>query len=504
MLRTSHANGRRRGVILIVVLSLLVLFAIVGITFVLVSDQLALSARIAREAETTFRPNSDPEGAFAYFLGQLVYDAPDDERGIYSGLRGHSFARTMYGYNDQTPYMNNEAFSGVGRMHLPSPFAGNGSAGQAQWLDYMVNHTYFAGDGFLLDPERTIWRNGNVPKTAPFVSAAAPYTYPDHNSFFLGMQNPTDGKIQVQSYHRPWLFGPLSQANPNWTNASGKYLTLRPRPAENPGFPYPEDPGGAGSIGGDVKNLLGAPGGNDSIWIDVGAPVMTSADGRKYKMLFAPLILDMDGRINITVAGNARAAGNAHASHQGWGPWEINPQRVLAGGAAELQQILDGTPFNATSGQPYRTAGRYGSDRRPGVSGNQAPTGTGPRVWGQVDFDAIDDGTGAIGSPFLLPGEATTLPYQPYPSFPPAFGNGSNAERLDHPLLYNPFRPYNDDRALAASNMASLLRRGGTGSQGLTTELSHLLPQTYNDVHRRNLITTHSADIDRPGATPYV
>lgn len=476
--------------ILIVVLSLLTLFAIVGITFVLVADSHALSSKLAREAETTFRPDMDPEAAFSMFLGQLVYDVEDDERGIYSGLRSHSFARTMYGYNDAEVAGNDKAFSGVGRPRIPGPIL-NGPP-----LANIVNFTYFSTDGFLLDPERTAWRTSpSQTKQGAYLSAAVPYTYPDQHSFFLAMQKPSDGSILVPSFHRPFLFGNLANTNPNWTNVAGKYLTVRPRPAEHPGFPYPED------LGGDVKNMIGAPGGNDSIWIDIGAPVMTSADGRKYKMLFAPLILDLDNRINLNVHGNLRAGGSpgtTHASHQGWGKWEVNPARVLLNN--ELRNLIQGTPNTGNA----RMGGRYGSDRQPGVTGSLAAGGTSPRPWGPVDFDAIDDGTGSLAQRFLLPGENTTLVYQTYPSFNAAFGNGSVAERTDHPLLYNPFRPYNDDRGFAASNLAALLRRGDTGGQGLTSELARLLPTTIADTRRRNLLTTHSYDIDRPGATPYI
>ena len=95
------------------------------------------------------------------------------------------------------------------------------------------------------------------------------------------------------------------------------------------GFPLP-DPAG----GGDVKNLVGSPGNNDSIWMDLGYPVMTTPDGRIFKPLFAPLIMDLDNRVNVNVHGNVRGSGTGlslhhapiptHRSNQGWGPWEVN------------------------------------------------------------------------------------------------------------------------------------------------------------------------------------
>src|SRR5438874_932078 len=95
--RLDHRSAPRKGVILIVVLSMLTLFAIVGITFVLVANSQAESARLGKAGENNDRPDIDPELAFSLFLSQMIYDVQDDDIGIQSGIRGHSFARTMYG-----------------------------------------------------------------------------------------------------------------------------------------------------------------------------------------------------------------------------------------------------------------------------------------------------------------------------------------------------------------------------------------------------------------------
>src|SRR5207244_4219120 len=194
--------------------------------------------------------------------------------------------------------------------------------------------TYFKNDpqlqglpDFVRDPERINPGAGSSPRSnlgqppGPFTGGFnVPYTYPDLNNMFLAAVK-ADGTVLSQSFHRPYSgFGSLDPNNPNWTDTTKpwlKYMVMRPRPADNDpqNFPSPED------AGGDVRNLPpGLPGflyidpntgqpayaNNDSIWMDLGAPVMTQRNGTKVKPLFAPLIIDLDNRINLNVAGNVR------------------------------------------------------------------------------------------------------------------------------------------------------------------------------------------------------
>jgi hypothetical protein len=439
----------RHGVILLVVITLLTLFAVVGLAFVLYAQSEAQAARLAREAETLTRPDTDPELLLNYFLGQLLYDVKDDESGVYSAMRGHSLARLMYGYDPDTP--NDRPFNGVGRLHTygagveyggnnPSPPMYMNPFYLAPFQDAqgkpgnpiddfdLVNYTFFRddpqvgavfGSPFLRDPERinplpnsgpprnwwptaarpAPWRTDPSQPLGPYTGGVnAPYTYPDANNLFLAAVR-ADGTVLLPSFHRPWLgMDTMDPANPafwkwksNTDQSSGsgqgrpmpwlKYQTLRPRPADHPDFPLPEDGGG------DVKNLAGSPGtllpgtsppqywANDSIWIDLGFPVLTDPQGLRYKPLFAPLIVDLDNRVNLNVAGNVRGAGGSHASHQGWGPWEMNPGHVLDHPANESANLLLGT-----AGQ----AGRYGANQQPGTGGFAPGLGTVPHFHARV------------------------------------------------------------------------------------------------------------------------
>src|SRR5262249_32262611 len=124
LMRTQAQTERRRGVILLVVLAMLTLLAIMGISFVLYANAQAEAGRIGVQVEnlnttgTTGLPTLDTQ-TIPLFLGQLIYDVPDDSSGVYSGLRGNSLARSMYGYLVGT--MNDKPFTGSGWLRGNSP-----------------------------------------------------------------------------------------------------------------------------------------------------------------------------------------------------------------------------------------------------------------------------------------------------------------------------------------------------------------------------------------------
>lgn len=508
----------RPGVILLVVITLLTLFAVVGVTFVLFAQAEASSARVYREGEALVRPDMDPEMLLAYFLNQLVYDVPDDAGGAFSALRGHSLARSMYGYNSDVGASNNVPFNGAGRLRYQQAFGGIGN----QENFNLVNFQYFGGDSFLRDPERFGSRANLAAPSGPWAGGYnVPYTYPDLNNVYLAAMQ-ADGKVLTQSYHRRWVFNPNhalnDPTNPNWTNAAGKYLILRPRPSDHtPQFPYPEDGGG------DVKNRGDAPGyfdpvtqqwcNNDSIWIDLNFPVMKLPDGRRFKALFAPFIEDLDNRININVHGNVYglAPGQCglspdqshHISNQGWGPWEVNYEKVVS---AMEGALPEGRHLFVGNGP---TKGRYDF----------------PNFWGQWTFAVPEDPyvpkgpfysrtdfdmDWPYGITFRAPGGTTSC--FPDLQYWNPYSNGNFYETQSHPLMYNFFDPPNNymygatmqDRRFGPSHLEALLRYGDKGSPALTSDLFKLCPQSFGNPRTRRMVTTHAFDIDRPGVTPWV
>jgi hypothetical protein len=548
--RNPSTPVNRRGLVLLVVLALLTLFMVVALTFVYYADNELESSKLALTGQAVSQPDLDPETAGFYALGQILYGtqsgAPNiglapgfayDADGLYSMIRGHELARTIYGFRDDPLAENSWAFSGTGRLHQNPSFLTNagltvGPMGQDDF--FLVNYMGWnlampgqpPGPNNPVLPYRDPERNGT--RTSPIAPYAAnsftgtanpPYTYPDLNNMLLAAVDPS-GNILAISGHREALFGRLDDPNNvNWNNPEGKHLILRPRPADNPplvvngvtkpGFPMPEE------RWGDVKNLIGAPGGNDSIWIDIGAPVQTLPDGRKYKMLIAPLIMDLDGRVNLNVHGNilGKDANNntVHASNQGLGKWEINLSKVLNADAAPPQEWKNVFLGNQPKG-PY---GRYGLDMQPVASGSSAAAFRSSPYYSRLDFNARNDPPNPPqpSAPLQVPiygnpAPANSPPLSLFPSFLAAGGYGdglpASGELLNHPLLYNFFRAGGDDRVFPASSMEAVLRYGDTNSPALTSDLFRLMPVNLTNPQVRRLVTTHSSDIDRPGILPYI
>lgn len=345
---SSRMDTRRRGVVLLVVMAMLALFASLALSFVFYADAEAVASQLQCDSMAQPRPDIDPELLAAYFLGQLIYDTDNP----YSALRGWSLARSMYGHNFDpknpgAPSPNFTPYNGIGRSSL-------------SYVDPLYNVDNFTLVNYQnftdpADPNTNLQRRpewigyGNppagTPSPAPFRylgGANAPWTAYDTNSMFLAAVK-ADGTVLLPSFSRPW--------NQTGHGGATKYQQLSPDAAWNPAFTTPDQdlPGGP-----HVKNLEFSPGSatvlgqsnNDSYWLDLGFPIMTAPNGIRYKPLFAPLVVDLSNRLHLWAHGNRLGAGSTHVSNQGHGATEVNLLNGLS--AAILPPPSAGNPPGAS------------------------------------------------------------------------------------------------------------------------------------------------------------
>ena len=552
----NNQQNRRKGMILLVIIAFLALFTIMGLTYLLYADaQLRFSIdEIKRLDKRNYRSfDLSTEYLLNFFLERFIYDQPDREadpyatatgginyepQSVYSALRGHSLARNMYGYNERVGIyagqpailagVNDRAFSGSGKLaNKQVTIPGTSVTG---FENLFVNSTYFKsfGQTQIIDPERGARSSSTVP--ANYSSSwNAPYTYPDYNNIYLawlrsdGALNQYGSMVMKASFSTESTFGKMdasglpaftSTPNPNWFNDQGRYMSIRPRPVDNliPAdyaaaagnqgqlnqiinqrilegnlIPYP------GADGMDVKNLESYPGGNDSIWIDVGSPVFYNIDGRKIKILIAPLIVDLDSRINLNVVGNNMIAGS-HGSNQGWGPWEINPKNI-------------NNAINPT--------GKFLSNA------NSFPVSE----LAKVDFNggrdiASDPMTGLpVAGPAVFPGQnkagTSVTSFQSFPNYPS--GNFGNLARVPDPIYelrnhastWNPF--LTGSMFYSTNDLQNLVRWSGKGSSPSGSGIANSAPAVFGPsdpsnvayLKNRNLVTSLSIDFSKPGFVPY-
>src|SRR5262245_33586106 len=223
LIQTNRTRtSARRGIVLLVVIAMLALFAALGLSFVYYAQAEADASLLSTQAQNQRIADIDPEFLMSYALGQLIHDAEDmvqygNYHGVASSLRGHSLSRTMYGYSrngNAAPYpLNATPFNGMARPNLTDPSIN-------ETAEKLINFKYFPADGFIRDPghyaDSTKGETNRKLPTDPVILAYRgenpSWTYADVNNVVLGQMN-AKGEILIQSCWRPWTANALLGSN---------------------------------------------------------------------------------------------------------------------------------------------------------------------------------------------------------------------------------------------------------------------------------------------------
>ncbi|KLU05097.1 hypothetical protein RISK_002859 [Rhodopirellula islandica] len=263
----------------------------------------------------------------------------------------------------------------------------------------------------------------------------------------------------------------------------------------------------------------------DSIWVDMGLPLVTSPEGKLLRPLIAPMIRDMSGRLNVNAHGNYALinqgagvnqivgdwAGTAGVSQfafrgLGFGPAEIN----IPGTATQLFPLLRGR-YQVGSATSEMVPGRTGVDAlgiltasaRPaslvgaGVYGNSVdPYGRGGYAMSlSGDLVPANDGDTAVLSPVDL-GEA--LGDDPATT---SFVEPTSDELVDNPYESDPTGRLSGDRRYTEDELEAIVRANEFDSEMLPTRLTELVrPLVTAEPGLVNAITTTSLSDDSPYA----
>jgi len=423
--------------LLLVVLSMLVIFVLIAITFVLVSSQEKDAAKAAAKRAVT---GTDPQRLLDGAMYQLVRDTEDPA----SKMKGHSLLRDIYGDGGddgiELDLARDVAFTDIVANGQFVTIQGKPADGEPP-LSVDTDHyngrilTFIRGPwsgvstrvidyvGASSDPSTShvftllvpgdLSLTTNLPTTkdgTQFIVNGRPF------DGFRFERNAATGSMVVikdvnESYdaadvENMFLAAQIPDAAdpsriqfniPSFDRSASGGLSLRPKRDDNPNFPKllaPYD----GSLDtppkrhphGDVDN--DGDGRVDSIWMDLGYPVTRAKDGRLAKPLFAILCVDLDGRLNLNAHDSNRTSDFLTTFLGRWTP-------ITAAG----EQPLSGLP----KGQGYGPAdihldslfpnGKTDPEFRQLLVGT--PTGTTPSIPGRYGFFTT------TSNPPVLPGE---------------------------------------------------------------------------------------------------
>lgn len=404
--RSSVLDPRsRRGVVLIVVLGMLAALALLGIAFTTFSAQEEKSSINFTIAFQNPRVDLDPAVLFLEAVGQLVADSNNP----HSAIRGHSFLIRMYG--------NNSDFNRNGLLDIRErwfhAYDGPGDLGDTKNgvpIDFNFQ--------FNERPLQSIWDSTNN-KWVPGGGFDVDHTYPDHQNMSVAVLR-ADGTVLVPSFHRPGYITASDWTDITNTSGQGRRIILRPRRVDHDSK-FPADLSTtSGVIECDVDN--DGDGIKDSVWLDLGFPVQRTLDGqKKFKPLFAFLVIELDGKLQINPHGNLNNELVTPADHadaityngapaplgQGMSVTEValvNVFKDLTTFTAqagvdpnEYTWLLVGRAAGASPAPPFSVPGKWGEENLLGIrkpragatDPNQGNVPTGPPSSGDDEMPAV-------------------------------------------------------------------------------------------------------------------
>lgn len=327
--------------------------------------------------------------------------------------------------------------------------------------------------------------------------------------------------------------GGSDPVHPRFTGGNPSFALRAPLPMQRTGGVTPNYDAAQARLNQLASALIEGPwdvdndfdGIADSIWIDMGLPLVTSPEGKLLRPLIAPMIRDLSGRLNVNAHGNYALinqgvgvnqvvsdwAGTAGASQfafrgLGFGPADIN----IPGTATQLFPLLRGR-YSVGSGTSEMVPGRSGADAlgvlatgwRPSVLGGTTvyPHSIDPYGRGGYAMSLsgalvpANDGDTAVESPIDLGEDLANDPATT------AITEPDSDELVDNPYESDPTGRLSGDRRYTEDELEAIVRANEFDSELLPARLTELVrPLVTADASLANALTTTSVSDDSPYA----
>lgn len=352
--RCHRPGPRRRGVLLLVCLVLLVMFLMLGVTFVLTAGN------FRRSSEAYQRMIERPDMAAAEQSGDLLDSVASDlVRGTTnadSPFSKENLLEDLYGRPALRGFVQSATAEGGGQL-VDIVIDSDANFTPSKVVDYYSGLVLTVLTGNMEGQSTRVvgWDpSTNRLRVAAFPGGGLPFGHASDGDLFLVNGRPfsgigTGGGTAISSstdYNfrqlnedydaadekNPWLAAAGTSPSPSWSDTRFEWGDLSGK----------QRPGGTSAV---VDN--DGDGAKDSIWIDVGLPLQVQPDGSHVKPLVAMLVRDLDGRVNLNAHGSValqqalELGGSTQPLGQGYGPAEIDPFHAL-----DIHADSGGNEFN--------------------------------------------------------------------------------------------------------------------------------------------------------------